>query len=51
MADKAAETGSYVHATRDGEYTFDARKKSEAPENVDGEFADADAPEAIPEAV
>lgn len=47
MADKAAETGSYVHATRDGDYTFDARKRCRAPERVEDESVDN--PEAIPE--
>ena len=50
MTDKAAETGSYVHASHDGDYTFDARRGG-APEKVEGKLADADAPEAIPEAV
>lgn len=49
MADKAAETGSYVHATNDGDYTFDARKRNDVPERVEGEFVDT--PEAIPETI
>ena len=47
--DKVAESDGYLNVTHDGDYTFDARKKSDVPERVEGAFVDA--PEAIPETI
>lgn len=47
--DKATEAEAYAHVSHDGDFTFDARKRSRAPERVEGEFIDD--PEAIPETI
>ena len=49
--DKATESEGYLNVTHDGDFNFDARKRSGAPEHVDGAFADVDTPEAIPETI
>ena len=47
--DKAVESEAYAHVSHDGDFTFDARKRSRAPERVEGEFVDD--PEALPETI